>query len=626
MYELLQIPYPEQSIQQRFSLQVVTFLRSIPKNSRKCTCAARIPSTAAMCCKFCDFKRLQYPASNVASVLRIGDGVDKREFAMTIKFPIIMGIMLLATAVQAAAAPIPTVPVYTNKTRFRIPYRYEPEEMRRLGAREIQLFASFDHGANWQSIQSVSPQDGRFDFQATSDGEYWFAVRTVDVNGRLHPEGAINEPGLKVTVDTDAPLVELNMSQLSAGKVQLFWQTSDPNLDPTSLLLEFIQPGATQWQPVAVVPEQSGETTWSVPDGGIVAVRGSIKDLAGNVGQSQSQIRIDAVRDNRPANSVPDFSQPIANDQLTPHPTLSMDEQFPMAASQSNADPFVYQPVPSPLPEINAQSVQAQPFKETPAPIEHFVVDSTDKRPLITSGRYGSGNDGNANSSISDSRSGAAAPWQTGQFRTVNSKKFQIGYKIDSVGPSGVGRVELFITENGGQKWWKYGEDADQKSPFSVEVPRDGVYGFIIRVQSGVGLAEEPPQHGQKPSVVIVVDQTPPAAELTGLEQGQGADLHKILIRWRVSDEHPSDTPVAFSYSSSPRGPWEPISGWLQDTGSYAWSVGAGVPSHVFVRMTARDAAGNIVRVDSPQPVVVDLAKPTATIVDVESIEERSVQ
>ena len=33
----------------------------------------------------------------------------------------------------------------------------------------------------------------------------------------------------------------------------------------------------------------------------------------------------------------------------------------------------------------------------------------------------------------------------------VNSHDFQIGYRVDDVGPSGVGKVELFITQDGGR-------------------------------------------------------------------------------------------------------------------------------------------------------------------------------
>jgi hypothetical protein len=206
-----------------------------------------------------------------------------------------------------------------------------------------------------------------------------------------------------------------------------------------------------------------------------------------------------------------------------------------------------------------------------------------------------------------------------GRFRAVKSHRFEVNYRIDDVGPSGVSAVELFITQNNGQKWWKYGDDADKQSPFVVEVPEDGVYGFAIRVRSGAGLADDPPQPGEEPSVVIVVDRTPPTVQLHPIQQGAGGQMNKLTISWRIADDNPSDKPISLAYSANPNGPWEPICGWQPDTGSYAWTVGQGVPTRLYVRLVARDAAGNHSFVDTPQPLLVDLSKPTARIVDVES-------
>ncbi|HET6425955.1 MAG TPA: hypothetical protein VFG20_19855, partial [Planctomycetaceae bacterium] len=207
----------------------------------------------------------------------------------------------------------------------------------------------------------------------------------------------------------------------------------------------------------------------------------------------------------------------------------------------------------------------------------------------------------------------------TSRQRLVNTRHFQLGYTVDEVGPSGIGSVELFITQDNGRKWFRYGEDADHTSPFDVKLNQDGEYGFTIRVRSGAGLSNDPPTPGELPSMNVCVDLTPPALELLSVEQGRGQELNQILIRWRSQDAHPSDKAISLYYSANPNGPWEPISTWRQDTGSFAWGVGPGVPGQVFVRVMARDAAGNISKVDSTQPLLVDLTRPTARIVDVET-------
>jgi hypothetical protein len=203
--------------------------------------------------------------------------------------------------------------------------------------------------------------------------------------------------------------------------------------------------------------------------------------------------------------------------------------------------------------------------------------------------------------------------------RIVTSYEFQIGYKLDDVGPSGISSVELFITEDNGRKWWKYGDDADLKSPFDVKVRNDGVYGFAIRVSSGSGLTSDPPLPGEPPTIIVAVDQTAPTVELLPVQQGRGANANRILIRWKVTEDHPAEKPVSLQYAANLNGPWEPISDRKEElNGSFEWTVGPAVPTQFYIRVTARDVAGNVGNAETPQPIIVDLLRPTARIVDIE--------
>ena len=49
--------------------------------------------------------------------------------------------------------------------------------------------------------------------------------------------------------------------------------------------------------------------------------------------------------------------------------------------------------------------------------------------------------------------------------RMVNSRTFELEYDVDSVGPSGIGRVELWGTRDGGQTWRRFTVDSDKRSP-----------------------------------------------------------------------------------------------------------------------------------------------------------------
>ena len=57
---------------------------------------------------------------------------------------------------------------------------------------------------------------------------------------------------------------------------------------------------------------------------------------------------------------------------------------------------------------------------------------------------------------------------------------------------------------------------------------------------------------------------------------------------------------------------------WIANTGRHQWRVDDPATAAVFMRLEARDAAGNITRVDSPTPLLLDSARPTARFTDVQ--------
>ncbi|MEI8383558.1 MAG: hypothetical protein WCJ09_25805 [Planctomycetota bacterium] len=535
---------------------------------------------------------------------------------------LLMLIGLLGADRPALAAP---QPIATNKTRFRIPFKIEPAALQRLNARELQLHVSKDGGATWELSQSLPPDSARFEYQAAGDGEYRFAVKTLDGRNQLHPPAGQYETGLVVVVDTLPPLLELSLQQLSPGKVQLTWNAADSHLDVSTLKIEYQQPGSQEWEPVEVAPKATGQIPWNVAQAGQVKVRGSIADTGTNVGRGQAQVQIFAVGDPapkpKPARRVPiaglddgqeqaAVAQPIPDSEpkrVTSMPGAQLPGR-PSFPPQASAEPGDYR---GPI---------ITPFSGPSGPAS-TVNSNGMNRPDITKDRWGP----DPEPAITKTNPGPTHVTQpelaprNSHRRIVNSRRFQVGYTIDDVGPSGVGAVELFITQDQGRKWWKYGDDPDRRSPFDVEVPQDGEYGFAIRVRSGVGLTNDPPLPGETPAIVVAVDQTPPTVELLSAQQGLGASSNRVQVRWRIADEHLASKPVAVYSSPTRTGPWEPVSGWQDDQGGFEWTVAANSPPQFYVRVMVRDVAGNTAKAESPQPILVDLSRPTARIVDVEA-------
>lgn len=553
-------------------------------------------------------------------------------------FAVIAGLLLANVPAWASASPKPT---HTSKSRFRIPFRFDSAALQRMNAREVQLHVSRDRGTTWELAQSLPPDGGKFDYQASGEGEYWFSVKTLDGKSQLHPPRGSYETGLVVVVDNTPPTLDISLQQIGPGKLQLSWQAEDANLNTNSVRAEFQPAGSKDWEPLPLDSAAIGDTSWSVSQSGVISVRSSVADLAGNVANATSQITVNVnsgggiklrshhrspvARIKReeaensiskdltaqlptidPRQSAPEYDGPIITPQgstppYTPYTSVRnastsrvdpSDEQWPRGGVNAETVPFTVSSKPqAPMPPSNSSAAT-----QTPAGVATTEPGPQSRRPVT-------------------------------KQRVVTTRRFQIGYEVEEVGPSGIGAIELFITENNGRKWWKYGDDPDQKSPFDVEVPRDGVYGFAIRVRSISGPSMDPPQPGEPPAIVVAVDQTAPVVELLPVQQGQGANVNRLTIRWKVTEDNPSEKPISIYYSVSLNGPWEPISGWKDEpNGTFEWSTGPGVPTRFYIRVAARDVAGNVGKAETPTPIVVDRVQPSARIVDVEVSPETGPQ
>lgn len=513
--------------------------------------------------------------------------------------PLILSGLLAGGAVSppqaAESAPPVSQTIHTSRPKFRIPFQFDANEMARLGAVEIRLFVSTDRGRHWQHAQSVAPGEGRFTFEATGEGEYWFAVRTVDGQGQLHPPGP-PQAGLQVVVDQTVPQINVQVRESRPGEIELTWQATDDNLDLNTLTLEFLDPNTTEWQRVNITPSESGETSWTVAGGGRVFVRGSVSDKAGNSTSGEASTEetrgAPAQPDSQPAKTKPDFRRPVAGPQQESESNLALDEA-PVVIPNGQDGPL------SPIPQLQ-QAV----------PVASRSVIGSSQPPVVVE--------------TPEAFRAEAAPANTPDpagtpSRFVRTRAFNVQYELEDVGPSGVSSVDLYITENNGLKWYYYGPDEDRRSPIAVEVPRDGAYGFVLRARSGAGLVQDPPQPGDAPGFVIMVDRKPPQADLGKVTPGQGASRNEINIEWTVRDEQLGARPVRLSWAPAKEGPWRAITDWIPNSGRYQWTVDEQALAAVFLRLEARDSAGNLSRADSKAPLLLDSARPTAKFTDIET-------
>ena len=199
--------------------------------------------------------------------------------------------------------------------------------------------------------------------------------------------------------------------------------------------------------------------------------------------------------------------------------------------------------------------------------------------------------------------------------KLVNQRQVMLDYQLEQVGPSGVGKVEIWITSDQGQTWQKLGEDTQPKSHVTVELPGEGLFGLTIVVTNGRGFGASAPRPGDAPQMLVEVDTTRPVAEIKSVRQS-AEDSGAVHITWTASDRNMAANAVELFYASDLQGVWTPIAKGLRSDDHYRW-VPAKTDTEVFIRLMARDMAGNVTVVTSPAFVVDDMSRPRGRLTGV---------
>jgi hypothetical protein len=197
------------------------------------------------------------------------------------------------------------------------------------------------------------------------------------------------------------------------------------------------------------------------------------------------------------------------------------------------------------------------------------------------------------------------------------------------MGRSGVQAAHLFVLKEQGD--WALVKRhpvklmPDEKGPHSLSLPykaeREGTYGFYVIPESGAGKRAEDPRRDDPPMVLVVVDTTKPAVEITGVQVKPGGVRGPMVeITWRATDANLMPQPVSLEWSLDKSAvKWNEIKYRLDNnltasSGRYAWEVPDEKLWKFYVRARAVDKAANVGEFVWGQEVVVDLEKPSATI------------
>jgi hypothetical protein len=499
---------------------------------------------------------------------------------------------------------------------LQIPIRVN--ESRRNDLVELVLYVSSDQGRTWTGAGKAKPTQEAFNFHADKDGLYWFSVQAVDREGRYDPPDIAQvSPALKVMIDTQRALMQILAAERVGDDVVVTWQTLDVQADVNSLKLEYRPADASSplWQMASITPALSGQARFRPNTNGAVTVRLTMSDQSGVPATVTKDVpggpTSPAVQQTNSIAPTPPMASPTSLNSNPPSgigglPPPAMEPPQPVAA----------QPVMPPSPPVVPPATTPTPAPPE-GPLPGGLAPLAGLRP---------GEEPSRKPATAPPEFGTTAPPprnSAAEVQHVHDKQVGLDFEIERKGPSGVKKIETYITPDDGQTWYKWSETGESRSPLQLPMPqKEGPYGFRIVVYSGVMQSDGPPKAGMPPDVRLFVDRTPPQVEWYP-PTPDANQANALTLRFSVQDANLDANSVVLQWSRQADTGWQTIaasnSRATPATGvptlkECTWPLPADIPDAVFLRITARDLAGNIGERITRDAVTVDLHKPMARV------------
>jgi hypothetical protein len=494
--------------------------------------------------------------------------------------------------------------------------------------KKFVLLVSEDEGQNWQQADSRDPSEKALVYRAKRDGRYWFILQEVDLsNGERPADPKRVRPHQIICIDTVPPRIQVKAERLPDGRIRASWKIVEQVPELRSMVLEY-HTRAThvdQWTPLPIIsPALEGQHEFDPGrDGhtGEVSVRIRMKDQAGNASQGVAVLPASSSGTGiSPAIAAPSKSPDSPAIGLIPSASTNPSNVPGRLTSQQTSRPPV-DPTPMPFPG------GGMPLKPPPASTD--ANRSGGVMPALAGSSIAASTDRGFNPPPSVARETAV---NTPGVKIVKTREVRLDFTVAKVGPSGLGNADVYVTLDKGASWKKLPGDSPITLPPNVELrgpdpisgsvgvqlPLEGtVYGFIVAVKSKAGLAPPPPNPGDAPEILVELDTTAPRAQLFK-PIADPSQPNTLVMSWSVTDRNLSDNPITLEWSEQANGPWSAIGGGpLSNSGQYAWHLPPQVPSRVYLRLTARDLAGNEGRAQTREPELIDLSIPQTKITGV---------
>ncbi len=547
---------------------------------------------------------------------------------------------------------------YSQERKVEIPVDLKNENK---SIREVILFVSSDEREHWINASRGDGNVQSLFYEAPQDGLYYFSMMVIKNNGERSPadENGL-DTGIRILVDTIQPKLAIRNDHIEGNSLVFDFAIEEKNPDFSSFRLEY-RDAKGKWSPIRYEAKvhNSRVAIREFRKLNLTAIRIHFKDLVGNETTTIKEIKTDTIVKDQANNSEltkVNNSEPAVpgGDMLPAFPTaLPLN---PMNGTTNGTPTRSWTPMgnnpnitnnantsknsansggeSSPLRELNPNPSLSQNL-----PPDMQIVAQTGVPKESQSDEPGIRISGYNDSLNQDQKENIDNEKKLAPLQLISVTKFNLGFEVKSVGPSGVRQAQLWVTRDDGKNWklWKTYDrpesaiEVDLAAKGSTNV--EGVYGFKIVLVNGAGISGGAPKANELPEMRVEVDVTSPEIKLYNpILDPKAKDT--LILRWQAFDRHMSSEPITLEWSERKDGPWISIlensesvesstevsrtvqngSKRLHNLGSYHWKLPKKIPAQVYLRITAIDRPGNEAVAVTPKPVLVDLAKPEASI------------
>jgi len=189
----------------------------------------------------------------------------------------------------------------------------------------------------------------------------------------------------------------------------------------------------------------------------------------------------------------------------------------------------------------------------------------------------------------------------------VSTRFFEVDYQINPASHP-LYAVTLWCTVDQGRTWKECAQDADRRSPLTVETPGEGLIGLYLIAMNETGPSSVPPTAATAPHLEVLSDLTPPVVQLHSVRPVRQEDRPALQIRWTAVDAHFGPRPVVIEFRQPPQTPWKPIQPEaLANSGQCDWVVPTDMEGAWTIRVSAVDRVGH--RTESEE-ITIEIPRP----------------